>query len=228
MGSLLRFDRDAYVARLSGLPPVLRAVFAAACAERVLTGVTAILERTRPRALETLRTVVDRIWQVLEGDALKSEEFEDYLRRCEALVPDLDLEAPTPGLAQQDDAALTACYAIRALLGGDSEDATRAAEKSYDLLDSYVTNSLGVSWDRPEDEDEVLGHPVIQAELRRQQRDLDELLAPGADRHDVRAVARTMRERVRDEGPDLYERALGGQGCEESRSAHRDAPGSAR
>ena len=90
-----------------------------------------------------------------------------------------------------------------------------AAEKAGDLrnprgplnepmrcLDHFVIAKTGIDTSRPGANDEVLSSPLVQAELSRQRRDIDELLA--RDREDIASVARRMRRRALEESQIIF------------------------
>ena len=58
-----------------------------------------------------------------------------------------------------------------------------AAQRAYEALDHFVIAKTGIDTSRPGANDEVLSSPLVQAELSRQRRDIDELLA--RDREDI-------------------------------------------
>jgi hypothetical protein len=72
--------------------------------------------------------------------------------------------------AYAEDAASAVAYALRALESGEPQEAAWAARRAYEAVDHHVMSRLGIKG-----ESHVLGHPLVQAELSRQQRDLSEL-----------------------------------------------------
>jgi hypothetical protein len=65
---------------------------------------------------------------------------------------------------------------FRARLTGDPQEAAWAGRRVYESIDRHVVTMTGHSLDNPEDELAVLSHPLVQAELARQQRDLKDLI----------------------------------------------------
>jgi hypothetical protein len=93
-----------------------------------------------------------------------------------ALIPQEDEGPWINEQAYAEDAASAVTYALRARNTGESQDAAYAARVAYEALDHHVTNRLGI-----EDDENVLAHPVVQTELARQHRDLNELLGANSD-----------------------------------------------
>lgn len=166
------------VAGIEQLPNPLGAAFAAACAERMLPAYhkfSARSNRGDPRILEQILT---RLWRDLHGEQMSEAETEAQIDACMELIP---REDDGPWVAEQaaaEDAVAAIAYALRCRRSGLAKEAAGAARRAYEALDDYVINHEDVDTQtllgqRPR----VLAHPLVQAELARQQRDLDELLA---------------------------------------------------
>ncbi len=73
-----------------------------------------------------------------------------------------------------------------------------SAEQAYEALDHFVINRDNVNLNALGAERRIVADPLIQAELARQIRDIDELL--GAADEDVKQVAARFRDRAKAEG----------------------------
>jgi hypothetical protein len=62
-------------------------------------------------------------------------------------------------------------YAYRTAIGGEAQDAAWAAERVYNALDTFL-QGWGYAPAAPGGEEALRGHPLVQAELRRQAEDL--------------------------------------------------------
>jgi hypothetical protein len=107
---------------------------------------------------------------------MSENEIQWELNRCMALIPQEDEGPWINEQAYAEDAASAVAYALRARRAGESQEAAYAARVAYEALDHHVINRLGIK-----DDAHVLAHPVVQAELARQHRDLDVLLGADAD-----------------------------------------------
>lgn len=221
----LRFDEGGLIRQLQLLSPRLRVAFAAACAERLLPAYARFAERSGQGAPGELASMLERLWLDLEGDPMGTDEIQRYIDRCMALIPDEDAGksaadqacAPDPIAAarakaeevvaameaQADDAAAAAAYAVRCRQTGEAQDAAWAGGRAYEAVDNWVLNRGGIDTNRPGAEERVLSDPVVQAELERQQRDLDELLGI-ADEGDTAGAVAQVRARAKAEGSSVF------------------------
>jgi hypothetical protein len=85
----------------------------------------------------------------------------------------------------------------------EAEPAAWAARQAYEAYDTY----LGGFDDAYDYEGSIDAHPLVQAELARQARDLDDLAAPGLNADAILRVA----ERARAEPVPVIADATGGQ-----------------
>jgi hypothetical protein len=81
-----------------------------------------------------------------------------------------------PEKSEADDAAAALAYALRCRLTGLSQEAAWAARRSYETLEEYIILDLGIDINNHSELEGMVMNSLVQAELGRQQRDLDELL----------------------------------------------------
>lgn len=79
-----------------------------------------------------------------------------------------------------DDAAASLAYALRCRQSGASSEAAWAARRAYEAMDYYAGHMKDNDCSYVEAEEDILSHPMVQAELGRQERDLRELESVGA------------------------------------------------
>ncbi len=127
------------------------------------------------------------------------DELDDWIRACEAAIPVDDGGLEIDG----SDAGAAVTYACRCLRSGESQDAAWAARRAYEALDTYLLAQHGHRAGTAIDEVQLLRHPLIQAELTRQRRDVDELAAASA--HDRLQVIRRLRDRAHDEARAFFD-----------------------
>jgi hypothetical protein len=173
----LTFDERKLLLSLDTLPVILRAAFAAACAERIFRG---YLVRFKPVAsiyCEVVGTALDALWDDLTGKSLPERELRHRCDQCMSLVKDEDDLVDDSIYA--DDAIASVVYSIQSRLRGGSQDAVWAARRAGDALDHYIANDATLRKDGGASEEQIRCHPLMQAELTRQHRDLAQLLAAG-------------------------------------------------
>jgi uncharacterized protein YjaG (DUF416 family) len=200
--AILHFDERMLVKDLERLPPPFRVVFAAASAERLLPAYTNFSRRTGRGDAKTLTAVLERLWLDMQGNRMDSRQMEENVDVSLRLIPEEDSGPWTPEQAWAEDAAAAVAYAMRCRQSGRSQEAAWAARCAYEALDDFVIDREGIDTSEAGAEERVLSHPLVQAELLRQRRDIDELLAA---QWDVARVARQMRQRSQAESEEVFQ-----------------------
>lgn len=176
------FDESKLIARLERLPAPLRVTFAAACAERQMPAYRRFEAQDGREAPDALECALKAVWTdpSLVQDR---EEFEQRIEELMALIPQEEgfQYRWTQEVTNAQNAGMSALYALRAMLAGEAQEAVWAARVAYEALDNFVINSENIDTNKPGEEQRVIAHPLVQAELARQHRDLDELAAGKQD-----------------------------------------------
>ena len=200
---MLKFDEEVLTAGLSSLPLNLRVSFATACAERLTSAYKRFWEATGRGSHERLVELLDRLWLDLEGSVMTGQEVEAGVEGCLSLIP-RESDGPwAAGQGQAEDAAAALTYAYRCRKSGDSHEAAWAARCAYNALDEYVIDQQEIDTNVAGAEAHVLSDPLIQNELARQQRDLQDLLSVLSGM-DGLTVSR-LRDRARAESETFFE-----------------------
>jgi uncharacterized protein YjaG (DUF416 family) len=203
---VLRFDESALVKCLAQLPNEARVAFAALCAERQLPNYERFSAKSGTGNPRTLKEALLPIWAGLQGRRASANELEAILGRCMALIP--GEEDASEEAAYADDAVASVAYTIRALLTADPQEAAWAARRAYDAVDHFIANQLNQSIIERELEGAIAAHPLVQAELQRQQADLRDLQSAGAQGQLSEKVISSLRDRARrDAEPFLRDRS---------------------
>jgi len=203
--AIRRFVEGELVESLERLSARLRVVFAAACAERLLPAY--IASPTPAGDPSALRGILSRLWEDLEGKPMTELEVDAELDACMGIIENIVPGEDNAGAAVVDhalaeDAASATAYALRCRRSGDGKEAAWAARRAYETVDQYVVDREGVNLNAVGAEELLIEHPLVQAELERQHRDLDDLGAAAADK--VSHVARRFRDRATSEGAVLF------------------------
>lgn len=180
-----RFEEAQLSKTIEQLPGQLRPAFAAACAERLLPSYSKFSKRTGRGDPNKLSTPLGRLWDDLSGSLMSDAEIDSEIETCMALVPREDQGPWVMEQAAAEDAASALAYALRCRKNGLAEEAAWAARRAYEAVTYFCENiadsgsrrvrMLDYSQRRSEYA-RHLANPLVQAELARQQRDLDELL----------------------------------------------------
>jgi hypothetical protein len=94
--------------------------------------------------------------------------------RAAQLIPPEDDGWDDVERAYAEDAAAALGYAFRARMTGDPQEAAWASRRAYEAIDHFVQ---GKSSGTTLDDAAILSHPLVQSELARQERDLNDLAA---------------------------------------------------
>jgi Protein of unknown function (DUF416) len=187
---VLTFDEAALTRRLARLARPVPAAFAAACAQRLASGYDRYAAETGAGEPATLAAALASLWDALI-EPPPPEELMELADQILDIVPDT-LGDWTVSTQYAEDAAAATVYALRCAATGDPGDAVLTAARAYESVDAILLYELDLDFAGAEQEAQLRVHPLTQAELARQERDLDEL----ADAADVRAVVPRLRERA--------------------------------
>ncbi len=169
-----KFDETDLANRLRALPSTFQAVFAASCASRLFKAYVTFHERTGLGNPNTLERALSDVWQAVLGRQREPQYYEEQLRAVMALLPD-ESERWSELHAYADDAVSVVAYALRNLLSRKPEDAAWAARRVYEAIDHYIISTSALDVNRAGVEQQIASDALIQAELSRQIRDIDEL-----------------------------------------------------
>ena len=168
------FDETELEGRIEQLPITSRTAFAAACAERMAPSYEAYSQRTGTGDPAVYRELLGHLWIDLAGQRMSDSEIDKNIKRSEELFP-LEDDPWVPEYPAADDATAALVYSLQSRRNGSSKEAAWAARRAYEALDDYVITRENLDISSPGAELQILNHPLVQAELARQARDLDEL-----------------------------------------------------
>jgi uncharacterized protein YjaG (DUF416 family) len=197
--AILSFDEPVLRGQLERLPREHRAAFAAACAERLFPGYVRFSHETG-RDPKTLRAALDALWDDLTGRPLSEHELRATVEKCRALVPSEEEES-ADDQPYAEDAVVALVYALEARMKQSSQEAAWSARRAYEALDHFVMfDDSGVVVTA--NEQRLLEHPLVQAELARQKVDLDELF--GAPEQGARDASARLRDRAKEDAAVFF------------------------
>jgi hypothetical protein len=181
-----RYDEPALWARLGQIDPWKRTAFAASCAERLLpVYATWCADHSDGSEIRLLREDLDRVWDGILQDAESPADARALADRAgwtlpdEAGVADEDL---SHWVALSENAALAVACALETWATGDPLVAAWAGRQAYEAVEQSALIRLGNVPFNQEGWDRLALDRLVQAELLRQNRDLDELAS--TPRHD--------------------------------------------
>jgi Protein of unknown function (DUF416) len=134
---------------------------------------------------------------------MDGRQLQENVDEVMKLIPEDDSRPWVPEAPLADNAAAAVAYAITCRQSGESQDAAWAARRAYEAVDQLIIANGDVDLNAAGAEEKVLSHPLIQAELARQRRDLDQLQTTNEERELVR-VATDLRTRPRAESELMF------------------------
>lgn len=176
MVCLPRFEKTQLLAKIAQLSEHDRTAFAAAIAERMLGAYAKYSDRTGRGSPDPLREILARLWADLAGIPMSEQEVATMIDRAEGLLPGEDHRPWVLEQGAAEDAVSAVLYSLRSRKSGLPEEAGWAATVACDALDDFVINRDDIDTNDPGSEARVAADPLMQAELARQQRDLEEML----------------------------------------------------
>jgi uncharacterized protein YjaG (DUF416 family) len=198
---MLRFDEAELVQNLERLSIWQRVAFAVACAERLRPAYLSFSERTgRGNSLD-FEDALDRLWLDLGGETMTDDEVGAKIERCMELMPREGDEPWDDSQVYAENAGSALVYALRCRQNGQSQEAAWAARHVYEALDHHIIARESMDVSAPGAEARVLSHPLIQAELCRQRRDLERSLGI---HEDVRQTIVVLRDQARREAGRVF------------------------
>lgn len=199
---MLQYSEAQLREALSRLSPAGRAAFAASCAERLLPAYRSFHERSGLGDSIALERALSALWAHIEGTL--GSDLAIYARSADALVPGEE-DAWSPEMPAAQNAAAAVAYAIRCHMSANIQDAAWAARQVYEALDSWVVIRDDLDLNVEGRERRIIGDPLIQAELARQRRDVEELT--GLSDEQVRSLIPAIQARARDESSRVFHAA---------------------
>jgi len=172
----LIFYEDKLITQLSQIVGELRILFGLSCAERLFPAYILLDTKTNTSNSSRLRAILNRLWDDLQNGMMSNDVTTD-LEECMSLIPKEDDCEWCNEMAWAEDASSAVAYCLRAKNTGSPQEIAWAARSAYGAADNYVINLFNVNYQTPEDERLILENPIIQNELKRQQRDISILIS---------------------------------------------------
>lgn len=169
----MSFDEEHLKLQLASLSRQLRSAFAASVAQRLLPAYTRLNFRNKP----DLATALAALWGELETHNAPVSSWDERIHLCEnALPPDDEIPDWTRAHGHASDAAAAIEYALRSWRDNSIQAAAWCARSAVDALDRTGLPE-GLSFSDPKEPE----NRAVQAEVRRQSRDLELLNQPSTE-----------------------------------------------
>lgn len=172
--------------------------FGASCCERMLPNYERFAREVGWRDARPLRSALDAAWDACTSQRLPEAGLRELLSQCEDCAPDSESFTSLYTSSAQD-AVFAICSLLDFLIDGDVSRVVSIPRFSTDSADLIVQEREAMDPRDPLRESKILEHPLMQQELARQRRDLED--ASRIPRDD-RAALLALRARAQHE-PNL-------------------------
>ena len=199
---ILDFNEADMVRKLGSIKTRLRTAFAAACAERLAPAYDKFFKVSGRGDARKLGQLRERLWGNIEGRILNAPISEEEVDACMDLIPSQDDAPWVPEQAYAEDAAAALAYALRCWRTDDPQEAAWAARRAFEAVDQFVIRRERINLNDPNQAGRVASHQIVQAELARQKRDLDELTQVSAE--GMLDLIIRIRDRAQREAPHVF------------------------
>lgn len=192
---ILAFDERQLKDDLSTLDWQRRAIFAAACAQRLFPHIAIYEEQANlDKSSWVFSRTLEKLWKSAASSFEDTQELRSLHERCVESLPDDDA-AWKAGTAFADDASAAIVYALEAVLNKSVEASLYSARRVYEAIDACLGIEYHEQRKRPT-EAELVSDPRVQRELVRQRRDIRELKEAKALTREMTAAfrARAVKE----------------------------------
>jgi hypothetical protein len=194
-------------AEIDRLPTDLKAALAAACTQRHTEVYRDYARRTGTPTSAAFENLLNAIWEKIRCRQVHgAKEHSEWQRRAERLYPDYTAK-PNFYRGRAQIAVLALMHSNNVLWTQKAQDTCSAAHETFMSFRHFLTNAIGrtpqIDLGKPNATERTFAHPLIEAEHRRQERDLHEvqqaLLQPGT----IPAVVDELRRRSAVEAKDF-------------------------
>lgn len=190
---------------LEKLPPKLRVVYAACCAERLIPNYARYTARTGYGNPALLMGALDMLWRHLEGEEYSDEAIKTIISQCMFVTPEQEGWPWSEETSRASDAAVATIYALEAHSSETCQEALWAGRTVFDSLDEHIVDIIGVNVADPSSSRMIREHPLFQEEVKRQRRDLNDLLRIAGTPDLLVRFMRELRERAQAEAPHVFQ-----------------------
>ena len=146
--------------------------------------------------------ILDELWNDIENGSSDPGKLKKDVETCEILIPHPDL-AYFDGYEYVEDAMFSLVYAVESELKGGVEEAVRAAGEGPESLFRFIQRLVG-SVESRADMARIDAHPLMQAELRRQEADLADLQLAAKNPGSEPAIIARIRQRAQSDAEFFF------------------------
>lgn len=174
---LLKYDEAALAARLEALEPWQKAAFALSSAQRMLPIYLKYNVLTGEGDAAFVQSSLATLWNALDDGVLAPNELQRLIDRANELIPPGDAVDRVIWHYYAANAVAALIYTMKCQQRDLTQEAVWAALQPYDVITNYVENRDHLNYNSEDDRLRLERDPLVQAELQRQDSDLQILEA---------------------------------------------------
>jgi uncharacterized protein YjaG (DUF416 family) len=164
------------IVQLQSLPLKSRVAFAASCCERLVPNYLAFSRMESWGDYEFLRKSLDEVWAWLDGVSFTEQHFRELAETCTNLAPDTE-EFSTLFVSAAGDAVAAVVYTLECCLDGDEKKAAIVRGLTTETIYMYLVRvndpNVEAHLSDPAFDEQMLHAPLMEAEKRKLQQDID-------------------------------------------------------
>lgn len=165
------FNEDELKQKLEKLPFWKQLVFLLIICQRLIPSFRAFAAETGFQGQMQLKSFLSKAWDLL-SNGISSTDLSSEAALAESVAPDTE-DFDSVLVSSALDAAVATCLLMRAFGNQQTETIVEAVALVRDSVDMYVQELEDMDPADPDLEESVLGHELMQKELKRQREDLE-------------------------------------------------------
>lgn len=194
-------------AEIDRLPTDLKAALATACTQRHTEVYRDYARRTGAPTSAAFENLLNAIWEKIRCRQVHgAREHTEWQRRAERLYPG-DAARPDFYRGRAQIAVLALLHSNNVLWTQKAQDTCSAAHETFMSIRHFLTNAIGrtpqIDLGKPDATERIFAHRLIEAEHRRQERDLHEVQQALLQPITILAVVDELRRRSEKEAQDF-------------------------
>lgn len=165
------FNEDELKQKLVKLPFWKQLVFLLIVCQRLIPSFRAFSAETGFQGQNQLTSLLSKAWDLL-SNGISNTDLSSEAALAESIAPDTE-NFDSVLVSSALDAAVATCLLMRAFGDQQTDSIVEAVTLVRDSVDMYVQEMEDMDPAAPDLEENILGHELMQKELRRQREDLE-------------------------------------------------------
>ena len=169
---MVEYNKNLISQRLDYMSESQRVAFAASCCERLLPNYKKFVEVDNWGDYNSLRRILNRIWNHASGQIISNDEIRQFLKICYDVVPNSD-DFTSMYTSYAIDAGASLYNTLKYCLEGDIKCLTSVVDASINTVDLFIQEKYNICPSDPNLEQKITSEKLMQTELKKQLEDLN-------------------------------------------------------